>query len=39
MSKQFYFKQFSLYKYAVENVKTVLFQAIPFSIRTQFSSI
>ena len=34
MSKQFYFKQFSLaYK------KTVLFQAIQFSISTQFRSI
>ena len=51
MSKQFYFKQFSLackiistsnnsvlHKYSL-NVKTVLFQAIQFSITTQFSSI
>ena len=39
MSKQFYFKQFSLVLVCSLNVKTVLFQAIQFSISTQFSSI
>ena len=39
MSKQLYFEQFSLaYVYSL-NVKTVLLQAIQFSISTQFSSI
>ena len=38
MSKQFYFKLFNLPKYSF-NIKTVLFQAIQFSISTQFSSI
>ena len=39
MSRQFYFKQFSLAKVSSLNVKTVLFQAIKFNINTQFSSI
>ena len=39
MSKQFYFKQFSLAEVLSLNVKTVLFQTIQFSISTQFSSI
>ena len=39
MSKQFYFKQFSLaYVYSL-NVKTVLFQPIQFNKSSQFSSI
>ena len=42
--KQFYFKQFSLvsvwfFVYTQLNIKTVLFQAIQFSISTHFSSI
>ena len=36
--KQFHFKQFSLALVRRLNVKTVLFQAIKFSISTQFSS-
>ena len=39
MSKQFFFKQFSLAYVCSLNVKTVLFQAIQFSLSTQFSSI
>ena len=39
MSKQFYFKQFSLAQLHSLNIKTVLFQAIQFSISTHFSSI
>ena len=39
MSKQFYFKQFSLAEVHSFNVKIVLFQTIQFSINTQFSSI
>ena len=39
MSKQFYFKQFSLALVRSLNVKTDLFQAIKFSISTQFSSV
>ena len=39
MSKQFYFKQFSLAQVRILNVKTVLFQAIQFNISTQFSCI
>ena len=39
MSKQFYFKQFSLAWVPSLNGKTVLFQTIQFSISTQFSSI
>ena len=45
MSKQFHFKQFSLAlvrslnEVCSLNVKTDLFQAIQFSISTQFSSI
>ena len=39
MSKQFYFKQFSIVSVRSLNVKTVLFQTIQFSINTQFSSI
>ena len=39
MSKQFYFKQFSLAYVHSLNVKTILFQTIQFSICTQFSSI
>ena len=38
MSKQFYFKQFSLAWIRSFDIKTVLFQAIPFSISTQFRS-
>ena len=39
MSEQFYFKQFSLEWVQSLNIKTVLFQAIQFSISRQFSSI
>ena len=39
MSKQFHFKQFSLALVRSLDAKTVLFQAIQFSISTQFSSI
>ena len=39
MSKQFYCKQFSLAPVRSLNVKNSSFQAIRFSIRTQFSSI
>ena len=39
MSKQFYFKQFSLAWVRSLDVKTVLFQKSVFSISTQFSSI
>ena len=39
MSKQFYFKQFSLAWIRSLQVKIVLFQTIQFSISTQFSSI
>ena len=51
LQKQFYFKQFSfalesslnevrsLNEIYSSNLKTVLFQAIPFSISTKFSSI
>ena len=39
MQKQFKFKQFSLALERSLNLKTVLFQAIQFSISTQFSSI
>ena len=39
IQKQFYFKQFSFAEVRSLNVKTVLFQAIQFSISTQFSSI
>ena len=37
--KQFHFKQFNPAQVRSPNVKTVLFQAIQFSINTQFSSI
>ena len=37
--KQFYFKQFSLASVHSLNVKTVLFQAIQFSVSIHFSSI
>ena len=39
MSKQFYFKQFCLASVHSIKIKTVLFQAIQFSLSTQFSSI
>ena len=39
MSKQFYFKQFSLAYVRSLNAKTLLLQTIHFSISTQFSSI
>ena len=39
MSKQFYFKQFSLAWVHSLNIKTVLFQVIQFSISTHFSAI
>ena len=39
MSKQFYFEQFNFEKVRSLNVKKVLFQAIQFSLSTQFSSI
>ena len=39
MTKPFYFKQFSLALIRSLHVKTDLFQAIQFSISTQFSSI
>ena len=39
MSKQFYFKQFSLASVHSLNIKTVLFRAIQFITCTQFSSI
>ena len=39
MSKQFYFNQFYLALERCLNVKTVLFQAIQFSISANFSSI
>ena len=39
MSKQFYFKQFSLALVRSLNVKTVVFQIIQFSIVIQFTSI
>ena len=38
MSKQYYFKQFSLAYVCRLNIKTVLFQTIQFRIRTLFSS-
>ena len=37
MSKQFYFKQFSLAQIRSLNVKNVLFQTIQFSTNTQFN--
>ena len=39
MSKQFYFKQFSLAEVRSLDIKTVLFQTIQFSRSTQFSTI
>ena len=39
MSKQFYFKQFSLAWICSLNVKTVLFDTIQFSTSTQFTFI
>ena len=39
MSKQFYFKQFSLALVRSLNIKTAQFQVIQFIISTQFSSI
>ena len=39
MSKQFYFKQFSLTQCHSLNIKAILFQALQFSISTQFISI
>ena len=39
MSKQFYFKQFSLAQVHRLKAKTVLFQAIVFNISIRFSSI
>ena len=39
MSNQFYFKQSSLALVRNLNIKVVLFQAIQFNMRTQFSSI
>ena len=39
MSKEFYFKQFSLRLVGSLTVKAVLFQPIPFNISTQFISI
>ena len=39
MSKQFYFKQFSLAYERSLNIKTVQFQVILFGMSTQFSSI
>ena len=39
MSKQFYFEQFILAQKRNLNIKTVLFQAVQFSISTQFSLV
>ena len=39
MSKQFYFKQFSLAQVGSLDVKIVAFQAILFNLSTQFNSI
>ena len=39
MSKQFYFKQFSVVQVCSLNMKTVLFQGIQFGISMHFSSI
>ena len=39
MSKQFYFKQFSIAEVRNSNIKTILFQVIQFSISTHFSCI
>ena len=39
MSKEFYFKQFSLGKVQSLDIKAVLFQVIQFSISMHYSSI